>query len=59
MRNRFLGIKLSDEENFALLNLAEREGINKSLCARRLLRLELIKQGQLPIHNPAPEGVRV
>lgn len=56
MRNRFLGIKLSEEEFAALLNLSEREGLQKSICARRILRLQLIKQGELPIFNPAPQG---
>jgi len=55
MRNKFLGVKLSEEEMSALLNLAEREGLQKSICARRMLRLQLIKMGELPIHNPAPE----
>jgi hypothetical protein len=56
MRSRFLGIKLSEEEMSALLNLAEREGLQKSICARRILRLQLVKMGELPIHNPAPQG---
>ena len=57
MKNRrphFLGIKLSREEELALLNLAEREGTGKSSLARRIIRLELLKLGELPIHNPAP-----
>lgn len=57
MRTRFLGIKLSDEEFAALLNVAEREGLQKSICARRILRLQLIKQGELPIFNPAPQEI--
>ncbi len=51
----FLGVKLSKAENNALLKIAKREGLNKSLYVRQALRSQLIAQGVLTVYNPAPE----
>jgi hypothetical protein len=56
MRPNFLGIKLSDEENRALLALAGNDGLPKSAYARRVLRAHLLHEGAITIHNPAPQA---
>lgn len=43
----FLGINLSNEEHAALILLAEREGLPKSLYARRELR-RIMRSAALP-----------
>ncbi|MDX9690751.1 MAG: hypothetical protein RBT70_09910 [Alphaproteobacteria bacterium] len=55
-RPMYLGIKLSKEENRAIVNLAKREGLPKSLYARQILRAQLIAQGAITVHNPAPQA---
>lgn len=54
-RPMYLGIKLSKEENRAILALARREGLPKSLYARQILRSQLIAQGAITINNPIPQ----
>jgi hypothetical protein len=54
LRPMYLGIKLSKEENKAIIALARSEGLPKSLYARRILRSQLIAQGAITIRNPAP-----
>ena len=51
----YLGVMLTKAENNALLKIAKREGLHKSLYARQALRAQLIAQGVLTIQNPAPE----
>lgn len=51
----YLGVKLTKAENNALLKIAKREGLPKSIYARQALRAQLIAQGVLTVHNPAPE----
>ncbi|HMV28537.1 MAG TPA: hypothetical protein PKE23_04075 [Anaerolineales bacterium] len=50
-----LGVKLTAAEHNALLKMAEREGLHKSVYARQTLRAHMIAQGVLTVHNPAPE----
>jgi hypothetical protein len=55
----FLGIKLSDEENRALQNIAKNKGFQKSSYARSVLREHLIHLGAIMIYNPAPQGSEI
>ena len=55
-RTEYLGIKLSKEENKAIIRMARREGLPKSLYARQILRAQLTAQGALTIYNPAPQS---
>lgn len=55
-RPLILGIRISKEESRALIAQAKREGLPKSLYARRILRAQLISQGAITIQNPAPQN---
>ncbi|WKZ34863.1 MAG: hypothetical protein QY332_14685 [Anaerolineales bacterium] len=59
VRPMFLGIKLSKEENRALLTVAENDGLQKSAYARRILRAHLISLGAITVTNPAPQADEV
>ena len=57
-QTQYLGIKLSPDEEKAIIQLADSEGMPKSIYARRILRAQLISLGAITIHNPMPqEGV--
>lgn len=54
-RPEYIGIKLSKEENQAIIRLANRKGLTKSSYARSLLIDQLIAQGAMTVYNPAPQ----
>lgn len=55
MRKEYLGIKLTEEEERALIHVAESKGLNKSTFARSVIRAELISLGAIRITNPQPQ----
>jgi hypothetical protein len=55
MRTEYLGIKLTEEEEAALVSVAHRNGVPKSIFARSIIRAELISLGAITVNNPAPQ----